>query len=230
MVTRNDKSAHRADKPTKSELTRSGLLVGAAKEFSDRDYSDVTLNDIARRSGMTKGAVYFHFATKEEVAGAVSYIYDHRLRVLYAKVQSDYDDPHDQLHAFIIRLLRCFQFDFTFKAAVSLHAHHRQRIASAPQPFTKLITFLGERFIAVGSTGSDAERSAFIITSAIFGTQWVSWVRSDRSDLTERAVDLVRMLAHEPRAALLERECAWMPVAPSAESIAAEIKLANMFG
>lgn len=34
---------------------------------SRTETSDVTPTDIARRSGMTKGAVYFHFATKEQV-------------------------------------------------------------------------------------------------------------------------------------------------------------------
>ncbi|WP_053648569.1 MULTISPECIES: ScbR family autoregulator-binding transcription factor [unclassified Streptomyces] len=55
----------------RSERTRA-RLVGAAAELFDRyGYAGASLGDISRVAGVTKGALYFHFASKQELAAAV---------------------------------------------------------------------------------------------------------------------------------------------------------------
>jgi TetR/AcrR family acrAB operon transcriptional repressor len=44
--------------------TRQAILRAALKEFSQRGYSATTLNGVARAAGVTRGAVYWHFASK----------------------------------------------------------------------------------------------------------------------------------------------------------------------
>src|ERR1700733_5842422 len=54
------------------EHTRS-LLVDAAEEvFGEKGFVAATLDDIARTAGYTKGAIYKHFSTKEDLFLAVS--------------------------------------------------------------------------------------------------------------------------------------------------------------
>jgi AcrR family transcriptional regulator len=51
----------------KSETTISNILTAAASLFTARNYADVTMDQIAESSGVTKGALYHHFSSKEEL-------------------------------------------------------------------------------------------------------------------------------------------------------------------
>ncbi|MFB6614389.1 ScbR family autoregulator-binding transcription factor [Streptomyces sp. NPDC085524] len=65
----------RADRPqVKQEpalRTRRAILEAAAAVFEDRGYEGATLSDIARLAEVTKGALRFHFDSKEALAQAV---------------------------------------------------------------------------------------------------------------------------------------------------------------
>ena len=49
----------------KSEGTIAAILGAAQKLFLARHYADVSMNDIAEAAGVTKGALYHHFASKK---------------------------------------------------------------------------------------------------------------------------------------------------------------------
>lgn len=49
----------------KSESTIAAILGAAQKLFLSRNYADVSMNDIAEAAGVTKGALYHHFASKK---------------------------------------------------------------------------------------------------------------------------------------------------------------------
>jgi AcrR family transcriptional regulator len=51
--------------------TRSDLLVTARHLFGEQGYAATTLEDIARRTGVTKGALYHHFGGKADLFQAV---------------------------------------------------------------------------------------------------------------------------------------------------------------
>jgi AcrR family transcriptional regulator len=55
----------------KGHATRAFILQTAAEVFAERGYADTTLAELIARSGLTKGAFYFHFASKEQLAYAV---------------------------------------------------------------------------------------------------------------------------------------------------------------
>ncbi|MEU3652827.1 ScbR family autoregulator-binding transcription factor [Streptomyces sp. NPDC032161] len=48
--------------------TRRSILVAAAAVFDERGYSSATISEILARAGVTKGALYFHFSSKEDLA------------------------------------------------------------------------------------------------------------------------------------------------------------------
>jgi len=62
------------------ELTRAHLLAAAAAVFAERGYDRASLDEIARRAGFTKGAVYSNFAGKEELFLAL--FHDRQSRLL----------------------------------------------------------------------------------------------------------------------------------------------------
>jgi len=51
----------------KSVQTIDGILAAARGLFLARNYADVTMSDIARAAEVTKGALYHHFSSKEEL-------------------------------------------------------------------------------------------------------------------------------------------------------------------
>ncbi|KJY42960.1 gamma-butyrolactone-binding protein [Streptomyces sp. NRRL B-1568] len=51
--------------------TRQSILEAAAVVFDERGYDAATITEILARAEVTKGALYFHFASKEELALAV---------------------------------------------------------------------------------------------------------------------------------------------------------------
>jgi AcrR family transcriptional regulator len=70
------------------EHTRSLLLDAAEEVFAEKGFAPATLDDIAHAAGYTKGAIYKHFATKEELFLAVSDRYWRRYFDNFAEVMS----------------------------------------------------------------------------------------------------------------------------------------------
>ncbi len=56
-----------ADAPTRSEATEARILAVARRLFVASNYADVTTDMIAREAGVTKGGLYHHFASKEQL-------------------------------------------------------------------------------------------------------------------------------------------------------------------
>ncbi len=55
----------------RAEATRESVLRGAAEVFVRLGYANASLSEIIDESGVTKGALYFHFGSKEELARGV---------------------------------------------------------------------------------------------------------------------------------------------------------------
>lgn len=70
------------------EHTRSLLLDAAENVFGEKGFTAATLDDIAYAAGYTKGAIYKHFDTKEELFLAVSDRYWRRYFDNFAEVMS----------------------------------------------------------------------------------------------------------------------------------------------
>ncbi len=49
------------------EQTRALLVDAALRVFAEHGYEEATVEDIAAAAGYSKGAYYFHFASKEDI-------------------------------------------------------------------------------------------------------------------------------------------------------------------
>jgi TetR/AcrR family transcriptional regulator, transcriptional repressor for nem operon len=55
----------------RAETTRQRLIAAASRQFAHRPYSTVSLDDILTEAELTKGAMYFHFPSKQALAVAI---------------------------------------------------------------------------------------------------------------------------------------------------------------
>ena len=55
----------------RAEVTRHSIVLAAVDLFDTNGYGSTTLGHIIDRAGITKGAFYYHFPTKESVAAAI---------------------------------------------------------------------------------------------------------------------------------------------------------------
>jgi AcrR family transcriptional regulator len=79
---------------------RALLLAAAEEEFAEKGV-DATIADIARRAGVAKGTVFRHFATKEDLIGAI--IGEHLAALAtVARALVDAQDPGTALLDFLV--------------------------------------------------------------------------------------------------------------------------------
>ncbi|MDP9069531.1 MAG: TetR/AcrR family transcriptional regulator [Actinomycetota bacterium] len=71
---RGQRPAEREDRRTqaqRSEETTEQLLAAARRLFAEKGFAGTSIEEIVRTAGVTRGAMYHHFASKEEVFEAV---------------------------------------------------------------------------------------------------------------------------------------------------------------
>ncbi len=87
-------------KAEQSQATRAALIKAARTLFAERGYAEVGTEEIVRAAGVTRGALYHHFADKRELFEAV---YEDVERELVERIASSAvaaaADPLQALHA-----------------------------------------------------------------------------------------------------------------------------------
>jgi len=58
-------------KAEQADATRTALVAVARRLFTERGYAATSTNEIVERAGVTRGALYHHFSTKDELFRAV---------------------------------------------------------------------------------------------------------------------------------------------------------------
>jgi AcrR family transcriptional regulator len=83
----------------RSEATRGKLLRAARDLFAERGYAGVGTEEIVRRSGVTRGALYHHFDGKADLFRAVFEQMEEELAQRFATEALVRDDPFEALGA-----------------------------------------------------------------------------------------------------------------------------------
>jgi AcrR family transcriptional regulator len=71
MVTKSWPSRRTTPAVRKGDLRERQILDAAEKLLATRGYADMTVGDIAEAAGITRGALYFYFASKQHVLTAL---------------------------------------------------------------------------------------------------------------------------------------------------------------
>jgi AcrR family transcriptional regulator len=99
-------SAGRAALQPRARATRLAILTAAAEHFGRNGYHATSLDSVLADSGGTKGALYFHFASKEALARAVIAEMVQRWGGLRGQVSRYGLDPLSALLALVDEVIR----------------------------------------------------------------------------------------------------------------------------
>jgi AcrR family transcriptional regulator len=192
-------------KQERSVRTRARVLIGAAQLFTAHGFHRTSVKDVADQVEMTKGAVYFHYPTKEALAVAIVDEHYGRWPGMLEEVVKENLGPLDTAARMLERAAHAFQEDVIVQAGARLQLERPQIDAELPTPYVNWVSLLESLLRSakdLGELRADVEpgRAARSLVSAFFGSQHVSDVLNDRADVVERWKDLSDLLFRALRA------------------------------
>lgn len=171
--------------------TRAAVLLAAARVFDELGYVGASIDQIAQEGGLTKGALYFHFESKADLALAViNANYEIWVR-LQAEIASRGLPPLEHISAVVRDLAVCFRDDVVIRGGMRLNADRKAIPLALPVPYSDWIDYFRPLVISAQDQGSvraqlDVDVLSRVIVSGLFGVQLVSERLTDREDVIER--------------------------------------------
>ncbi|MFD4876532.1 ScbR family autoregulator-binding transcription factor [Streptomyces sp. NPDC058420] len=173
--------------------SRRSILEAAADVFGERGYDAASTNEILARAGLTRGALYHHFPSKEAIATALVEAQSEALVVPEhpVKLQAVID--------LTLRFSRQLQTDAVLRASVRLAVEQSTFSASAQAPYNQSITVIEDLLRQAEKQGellpgTDMSEVASTLVGAFTGLQVMSQAYSNRQDLPARISALWRLL------------------------------------
>jgi AcrR family transcriptional regulator len=194
-------------KQKRARETRRRILEAAANVFARDGYDGCSLNDLIRETGVTKGAFYFHFASKLDVALAT---FRFKQEQVLERAQAEIGDQPDaaaELAAMVRARARIYREDPSARAVLRLGAELGTTAGSGSEfaQFQELTIEALARVVRRGQREGlfrqdlDPREAGEVILGALIGADRLSRLLTGGSDAEhrgERVVDvLVRGMA-----------------------------------
>lgn len=178
------------------------IIETAARAFAEHGFEAVSLNELVAATGMSKGAFYFHFSTKEEVALAA---FRSKQIELIERLAVEVDanaDVVDQLTAILLRRAELVSDDPSLHCVIRLGGELSARsnagsdYASFMETATNTLAGLIRRGIRSGEFRRqlDPEATARAIFAWIVGMDSLSLLDSAGKDLAQRTDEVLALL------------------------------------
>ncbi|MFC9469749.1 ScbR family autoregulator-binding transcription factor [Streptomyces coelicoflavus] len=180
-------------KQDRAVRTRKNILEAAAKIFEERGYQAATIAEVLNAAGVTKGALYFHFESKEQLAQGVLHEQDQRFVIpgRPCKIQELADVV--LLHAYRL------QTDPMVRAGVRLTMDQQAEGLDRSGPFLRWSVVVRELLDTARSQGELLPQvvpsvTADVVVGTFAGVQSMSQTVSGYQDLQNRSSALLRHL------------------------------------
>jgi AcrR family transcriptional regulator len=179
--------------------TRAAILDAAAGEFDERGYLGTSMDAVAERAGLTKGALYFHFTSKADLAGAVI-ARQHEVSRRYGEAAAARGTtPLEVLMWMSQGLASQMIHETVVSAGIRLSTEAATTDVARQDPYADwiaVVTDLVRQGIDAGEVDPawDPELVGRVVIPAYTGVQTVSDVLADRSDLYVRLRELWTVL------------------------------------
>jgi len=166
------------------ECSRDRLIQAALRLFATRGYYNTSIADILRESGITRGSLYHHFPSKEDLAYAAI---DEGLQVAVTQGTRKYlqtnEHPIDRLSKAFDALPNVIQLegvdvsttDLSFRMA-TIHDGFRKRLESWLEPTVDQVEQVVRKGVADGQIADsvDPRQFAHVLVTMATGIQHMS--------------------------------------------------------
>lgn len=208
----------------RAEQTRDAIVAGAAEVFDRYGYASANLSDIVAQAGVTKGALYFHFRSKEEIAQAVVE-QQHEMSVVPARELLKRDDAAglESVIRLSQRLADQLRREIIVRGGIRLTLETGTFQLPMPTPYQEWIEII-EQLLRRSVDTQDLDSTvsprkvAEFLAPAFTGVQLVSQVLTGREDLQAQVQNMWELLLP---ALVPARKLAYfrsLATAPSSES------------
>ncbi|MFC6356576.1 ScbR family autoregulator-binding transcription factor [Luethyella okanaganae] len=183
----------------RARATRERVVVGAAEVFCRLGYASASLADITAAAGVTKGALYFHFQSKEEVARAIIEA-EHRIATAAAiEIIASTGSALESMVSLCADLAKRLVTDPIVRACIRLTTEASIFEKPPIEPYRDwLLTFerLAAEAIVQGDIRLELDPAtlARFVVPAFTGVQLVSDVFAHREDLSQRVQEMWMIL------------------------------------
>ncbi|WP_158865730.1 ScbR family autoregulator-binding transcription factor [Leifsonia sp. AG29] len=183
----------------RAQLTRDTIVAGAATVFGNRGYGLSSIADIAAEAGATKGALYFHFSSKDELARAVIEEQHTRTMTAAAEIMQEGRPGLETMVLLSRRLALQILEDPVVQAGIRLTtdvSSFEHPVSEPCRDWLETAEDLFARSVREGDLAPtvDVGELAYVIVAAFTGVQLVSHTLTGRADLLERVRLLWRVL------------------------------------
>lgn len=183
----------------RARATREAIVAGAAAVFEEHGYGGATLTQVSDAAGVTKGALYFHFQSKEELAKAVI---EEQHGIVLAASESILADGRPALTTMIL-LCRMFGLHLVHEPVVragirlTLEATAFGRPVRGPYEdwiaAMEQLVDQGKKEQHIRSSVAPAALARYIVAS-FTGVQMVSGILTGRADVMQRIEEMWSIL------------------------------------
>jgi AcrR family transcriptional regulator len=125
--------------------TRDKVLLSAARVFDLRGYAGAGMAEIVLGTGMTRGAVYFHFSSKADLARALIEQQHASWPAVKQSAEREGLQGLDAIHYLLERLSRQLRDDVLARAAIKLAGEADRIEDGIPSPFDDWCDYIGYR-------------------------------------------------------------------------------------
>lgn len=187
-------------KQARALATRRAIVEAAASVFVRKGYAAASIADIAEEAEVTKGALYFHFASKELLATAVMEVQQEANRGLQERLAGGDVAAVAVLVSMVHELGVLMKENVAVRAAMRLAVvageGNDRAISRTYDDWTEPTTAIIREAIAQGDLRSTIDPAALsrLLVASFTGIQTVSLVTSELEDLMPRLRDLWVML------------------------------------
>jgi AcrR family transcriptional regulator len=171
--------------------TREAILHAAAEEFDRLGYDRTSLTAVLARAGLTKGAFYFHFPSKEAVASALI----ERQSELWAQVRESWRargvDPLSALYGMFAESADRMASDVVLRAGVRLNADREVGYPGVPSTHVMWEKLIATYVAEAGERGDlrpgiDPDAVARTLCGAALGARLISSATTACADFPDR--------------------------------------------
>ncbi|MFG3054417.1 ScbR family autoregulator-binding transcription factor [Kitasatospora sp. NPDC048239] len=175
-------------KQERAGRTRQAVLLAAADTFADAGFESASLVDISRRAGVSKGALYFHFVSKQALADGVRAAAGREIGSAALRALRSAGPALQGLIDFSYELARLLREDVVVRAGVQLGQGTRQEGGPEVAPadtwrsLTAVVRRLLDRAGAAGELrpGVDHRQAAELLTTLAAGLVLLAAEDADR--------------------------------------------------